>query len=182
MPTLSPANRERAAKIRMIVLDSDGVLTDGRIVLSSDGTETRAFDVTDGFGIRLAQRAGIEFGIISGRRSEVVARRAAELGIEELRQQVADKRACLEEILLRRGLPPEAVCFIGDDLIDLPAMRRAGFSAAPSTALPAVRESAHFVASRGGGRGAVREVVELVLRASGRWEEATKLYFDPEKP
>jgi len=172
--------RERAERIRLIVLDADGVLTDGRIIMSSDGTETRAFDVTDGFGIRLGQRAGVIFGVISGRRSEVLQRRAAELGIDELHQGVLDKAACLREILSRRGLAPAQACFIGDDLIDLPAMRLAGFAAAPADAQAAVRDAAHFVAARGGGRGAVREIVELVLRAADRWETTLQDFLGPD--
>jgi 3-deoxy-D-manno-octulosonate 8-phosphate phosphatase (KDO 8-P phosphatase) len=175
---LTVETEKLAEKVRLIVLDSDGVLTDGRIVMNSDGTETRAFHVTDGFGIRMGQRAGLRFAVVSGRRSEVLARRAAELGIDELHQKIFDKATCLTEILERLGLPAEAACFVGDDLIDLPAMRLAGFSAAPADAQPLVRDAAHFITERAGGRGAVREVVDVILRAGGRWSDAMRDYLD----
>jgi len=177
LTTIGAETLERAARIRLIVLDGDGVLTDGRLIMSSDGTEARAFDVTDGFGIRLGRRAGLLFGIVSGRRSDVMARRAAELQIDELHQGIMDKAGCLREILTRRGLSPEEACFVGDDLIDLPPMRRVGLAAAPSGARDEVREIAHFVTDRAGGRGAVRDVVELVLRASGRWDSAVEEFL-----
>jgi 3-deoxy-D-manno-octulosonate 8-phosphate phosphatase (KDO 8-P phosphatase) len=179
LSTVKADNRERAARVQLIVLDSDGVLTDGRIIMNSDGTETRAFHVTDGFGIRMGQKAGLRFAVISGRRSDVLAQRAADLGIDELHQGIFDKAGCLREITARLGIPPAAVCFVGDDLIDLPAMRLAGFAAAPADAQPAVRDAAHVVTGRGGGRGAVREVVDLVLRAGGRWDAAMRDFVGP---
>jgi 3-deoxy-D-manno-octulosonate 8-phosphate phosphatase (KDO 8-P phosphatase) len=174
---LSTANRNRAGKVRLILLDSDGVLTDGRITMSSDGGEVRAFHVQDGFGIRLGLQAGLDFGILSGRASPVLERRAAELGIEELHQGILDKAGRFEEILRRLDIPAEAVCFVGDDLIDLPVMRRCGFAVATADAQPDVRSHAHYVTERRGGEGAVREVVDIVLHASGKWEEATQPYF-----
>jgi 3-deoxy-D-manno-octulosonate 8-phosphate phosphatase (KDO 8-P phosphatase) len=180
LATIGAEILERASRIRLIVLDADGVLTDGRIILSSDGTEARAFDVTDGFGIRLGARAGLLFAIVSGRRSEVLARRAADLRIEEVHQGILDKAGCLREILGRRSLSPAEACFVGDDLIDLPPMRLAGLAAAPASARDEVREAAHFVAGRAGGHGAVREVVELVLRATGRWDAALRDFLGPD--
>jgi len=118
----------------------------------------------------MAHEAGLSFGILSGRRSGALARRAAELGIDEVHQGVHDKVSRMDEILGRLGVAAEAVCFVGDDLIDLPAMRRAGFAAAPADAMPEVREIAHYVTARAGGRGAVREVVDFVLRAAGHWD------------
>jgi 3-deoxy-D-manno-octulosonate 8-phosphate phosphatase (KDO 8-P phosphatase) len=167
----------KAAGIRLILLDSDGVLTDGSITICSDGSEIRSFHVHDGFGIRLARKAGLTLGIVSGRASPVLERRASELGITEVHQRVLDKAGFLDEMLERLDMSMEQVCFIGDDLIDLSVMRRVGFSAAPSDAQPAVREAAHYVAERAGGRGAVREVIELLLRASGRWEEALQRFL-----
>lgn len=177
LATIGADTLERAARVRLIVLDADGVLTDGRIIMSSDGTEMRAFDVTDGFGIRLGRRAGLLFGIISGRHSDVLARRAKELQIDEVHQGILDKAACLRKILARHHLPLAEVCFVGDDVIDLPPMRRVGLAAAPSGAREEVREAAHFVAGRAGGRGAVREVVELVLRASGKWDSTLEEFL-----
>jgi 3-deoxy-D-manno-octulosonate 8-phosphate phosphatase (KDO 8-P phosphatase) len=182
LTTIGPEIQERASRVRLVLLDGDGVLTDGRIIMSSDGTETRAFDVTDGFGIRLGTRAGLLFGIVSGRRSEVLARRAAELQIDELHQGVLHKARCVREILDRRGVSPEELCFVGDDVIDLPPMRLAGLAAAPAGARDEVREAAHFVADRAGGRGAVRDVVELILRAGGKWEAALREFLGPDEP
>jgi len=167
----------RASRIRLVVLDSDGVLTDGRIVVGSDGTEMRFFDVRDGLGIRLGQKGGLRFAVISGRRSAALAARAKELGIDELHQRVADKASVLRDLLERLGLEHADACFVGDDLIDLPAMRAVGLAVAPADAIPDVRERADHVTRCRGGRGAVREVVELILRAAGSWDEVTAGYF-----
>lgn len=168
---------ERAARIRLVLLDSDGVLTDGRIIVSSDGTEARSFDVRDGLGIRLGQGAGLSFGVISGRESGALTARAQDLGFDEVHQGVHDKLGRVREILDRRGLEPGAVCFVGDDLIDVAAMRYCGLAIAPADAMEEVREVAHLVTERPGGRGAVREVVEMLLRAGGSWDEVTARYF-----
>jgi len=169
--------RDRAKGVRLVLLDVDGVLTDGRLLSYSDGSEGRAFFVRDGMAIRVGQEAGLLFGIISGRESPVVTRRANELHIGEVHQGVYNKVERFEEIGERLALPTEAVCFVGDDLIDVPLMRRVGFAAAPADAAPEAREAAHFVASRGGGRGAVREVVEFVLRSAGRWDDVVQRLF-----
>jgi 3-deoxy-D-manno-octulosonate 8-phosphate phosphatase (KDO 8-P phosphatase) len=169
--------RARAAKIELILMDVDGVLTDGRVLMLSNGVETRSFDIHDGLGIRMAQHVGIGFGIISGRKSAVVDERARSLGIDEVHQNVLRKGELLDGILERRSLAPEATCFIGDDLIDLPLMRRVGLAAAPASARPEVRAAAHFVSELDGGRGAVRDVVDLVLRARGDWDTVTERYF-----
>jgi 3-deoxy-D-manno-octulosonate 8-phosphate phosphatase (KDO 8-P phosphatase) len=174
---VSSETLQRAGKVRLVLLDVDGVLTDGRIQMSSSGEESRSFYVRDGLGIRLAQRAGLAFGIVSGRKSQLVDQRAAELGITEIHQQVSDKASRFREIVQRLEIPAEAVCFVGDDLIDVPAMRLAGFAAAPVDAAPETLEVAHYVTEREGGRGAVREVVDLVLRASGTWDSAISHCF-----
>jgi len=170
----SPEVVHRAQRVRIVLLDVDGELTDGRIHVGAGGEDARSFFVRDGLGIRLGQAGGLRFGVVSGRRSEAVARRVAELDIDEVHQGVRDKAACVDEILGRMGAPAEVVCFVGDDLVDLPAMRRVGLSAAPSDAAPEVLEAADFVTSARGGRGAVREVVDLILRASGRWKKVTE--------
>jgi 3-deoxy-D-manno-octulosonate 8-phosphate phosphatase (KDO 8-P phosphatase) len=167
----------RARKIRLVLFDSDGTLTDGRIIVSSDGTETRAFDVRDGHGIRMGQQGGLVFGVISGRESEVLGRRAEELDFEEIHQRVLDKAGRLDDILSRRDLTPEQVCFMGDDLIDLPVMRRIGLAVAPADAQPEVLAAAHYVTRRAGGRGAARELIDLLLRANGSWDRVTARYF-----
>lgn len=168
---------ERARSIRVVLLDFDGVLTDGRIIQGSGGLDVRVFDVRDGMGIQLARAAGLDVGIVSGRTSRVLTDRAAELGIHEVHQGVGDKASCLGEIAGRLGAATNEICFMGDDLIDLPAMRRAGFAAAPADAMPEVRKQAHYVTSRPGGRGAVRELVEVVLRASGRLDAVAAPYL-----
>jgi 3-deoxy-D-manno-octulosonate 8-phosphate phosphatase (KDO 8-P phosphatase) len=174
---IGPEVRERASRVRMVLLDVDGVLTDGRLHMGSDGTEGRTFHVRDGHGIRMGQRGGLLFGILSGRESRVVSNRAAELYITEVHQGVFDKLQRLNEILERLLLPIDGVCFVGDDLVDVPVMRRVGLAAAPCDAMPEARQAAHYVTACAGGRGAVREVVDLVLRASGRWDQATERFF-----
>jgi 3-deoxy-D-manno-octulosonate 8-phosphate phosphatase (KDO 8-P phosphatase) len=175
---LDPDTTRRAAEVKLILLDVDGVLTDGRIHLTSNGEEGRSFDVRDGMGIRLGQLAGLEFGILSGRESTVVQRRADELRITELHQRVRHKADRFREVVERLGIPADAVCFVGDDIIDVPAMRLAGFAAAPADAAPEAREIAHYVTGCAGGRGAVREVVDLVLRAGGKWDGVLKRCFN----
>jgi 3-deoxy-D-manno-octulosonate 8-phosphate phosphatase (KDO 8-P phosphatase) len=164
--------------VRLILMDVDGVMTDGRIHVSDQGHESRSFDVKDGHGIRMGQQASIEFAIISGRRSPLVEHRAAELGITEVHQRILDKSAQVSEILQRLDLSREMACFIGDDLIDIPAMRGVGLAVATADAVPQVLETAHFVTRRPGGRGAVREVVDMVLQAGGHWDEVTRRYYE----
>jgi len=173
---VNPELIKRAERVRLVLLDVDGVLTDGRIHVGADGADARAFFARDGLGVRLGQAGGLSFGIISGRRSEAVVLRASELEITEVHLGIRDKVACLDAILGRFGLAPSAVCYVGDDLVDLPVMRRVGLSAAPSDAAPEVLEAADFVASAAGGRGAVREVVDLLLCASRKWDKVTEQY------
>jgi len=175
---LDERDRERAAKVQLILMDVDGVLTDARLYIDSEGRETKAFDARDGHGIRMGQQAGLSFGIISGRQAAAVSARAAELDITEVHQRIQDKIGLFQEILERLKLTADAVCYVGDDLIDLPVMRRVGFAAAPADALAEAQEAAHYVTRRAGGRGAVREVVDLVLRARGDWERVTRRYTE----
>jgi 3-deoxy-D-manno-octulosonate 8-phosphate phosphatase (KDO 8-P phosphatase) len=169
---------QSAARVRLVLLDVDGVLTDGRIHAGPDGDDGRSFHARDGLGVRLGQRGGLTFGIVSGRRSVAVTNRASELDIHEIHQGVMDKIACVDSILERLDVVRDAVCFIGDDLVDIPVMRRVGLAAAPSDAAPEAREAADFVTRSAGGRGAVREVVDLVLKASGKWQEVTKSFLE----
>lgn len=171
---------DRAAKISLVLMDSDGVLTDGRILMYSDGSEGRGFSVRDGHGIRMGQRGGLMFGIVSGRESPVVADRAEELYITEVHQGIFDKLERYKEILERFELPPEAVCYIGDDLVDVPVLRRVGLAVAPANAEESVREIAHWVTPSRGGEGAVRELVDVILRAKGKWDLVTERYFKEE--
>jgi len=173
----SPEILERARRVRVVLLDVDGVLTDGRLYVFSDGTEGRAFHVRDGHGIAMARRAGLTFGILSGRTSKAVADRAAELGIEEVHQGVSDKGARFRQILERLDVAPDAVCFVGDDIVDVPVLRRAGLAVAPADAEESARAASHLATRARGGEGVVREVVDLLLRAQGSWERVTERYF-----
>ena len=166
------------AKIKLLLLDVDGVMTDGRIIYDNDGGETKAFDVKDGHGLKLVQRAGIKVGIITGRQSQVVARRAAELGIDLVYQGVKDKKVPFKEILEKLALAPEEVAYVGDDIVDLPVMLKVGFAATVADAVDDVKPYAHMVAKRCGGRGAVREICDFLLKESGRWNDVTSHYFE----
>ncbi len=170
---------KQLAKIKLLLLDVDGVLTDGRIIYDNHGNELKAFDVKDGHGLKMVQRAGIKVGIITGRRSAVVSRRAQELGIEILYQGALRKLEPYLEILSEQGLIDEQVAYIGDDIVDLPILHRVGFSATVADAVPEVLPCVDYITSRPGGGGAVREVCDLLVRASGQWDELTKRYFDP---
>ena len=172
--------RARAAQTRLIAFDIDGVMTDGGLTYTDDGHELKTFNVQDGLGIKLLQKAGIEVAIITGRKSGVVAARARDLGIEHVHQGVADKRATLAALLDRIGIQWPECAFMGDDLIDLPAMARCGLAIAPANARPVVKEIAHTVTEAGGGRGAVREAAELILEAQGRLAAAFAPYLDPQ--
>lgn len=160
---------ELAEPIRLILSDVDGVLTSGAIIYDSSGNETKAFHVRDGLGIKMWQRAGYTFGIITARKSEVVSRRAAELGIEALHQGAADKWAAAEAIMHDCGCTPEQTCYIGDDLPDLTVMQRVRLPIAVADAALDVRESARWITQLGGGQGAVRELIERLLRTTSKW-------------
>lgn len=175
---ISAEVRARIEKVKLLVLDVDGVLTDGRLYYHDDGTESKAFDVRDGHGIKLAQRAGIEVALISGRSSPCVDKRAADLEITEVVQGPKDKVPTFERLLSEKGLGPEQAAFMGDDLVDLPVMRRAGFAVTVADASEHLFEAAHYVTLAPGGRGAVREVVELILAAQGAWEKLVARYFE----
>lgn len=168
---------ERIRNIRLLLLDVDGVMTDGRIIFDSNGVESKFFNVKDGHGIKMVQRAGIEVGIISGRGSVVVSNRAAELGISLVYQKSLDKLTPYSEILERTELTDEQVAFMGDDVIDIPVLRRVGFAAAPADAVDDVFPFVHFTSRNRGGWGAVREVCDLLLREQGKWDEITSRYF-----
>jgi 3-deoxy-D-manno-octulosonate 8-phosphate phosphatase (KDO 8-P phosphatase) len=163
--------------IRLLLFDVDGVLTDGTILVHGDGTESKQFHIRDGAGIVWAQRAGLSIGILSARTAEATAIRAAQLGIEIVVQGSADKLTGYEEILRKAALTDREVGYMGDDLHDLPVLRRAGFSAAPADAAAEVRAAVQWVSASGGGRGAVRECIEHVLRAQGAWSTAVGGYL-----
>ncbi|HJV36782.1 HAD-IIIA family hydrolase [Geomonas sp.] len=168
---------ERLKKIKLLILDVDGVLTDGRIIFDSNGVESKFFNVKDGHGIKMLQRSGIEVAIISGRESMVVTNRAMELGIHHVYQKSLDKLGPFRKVLDATGLHEDEVAYMGDDVIDIPVMRRVGFAAAPADAIAEVLPFAHFVAKNNGGWGAVREVCDLLLKAQGSWDSATSRYY-----
>ena len=165
-------------KIRMLVFDVDGVLTDGTILVHGDGSESKTFNIKDGAAIVWAQRAGLSIALLSARSADATAARAAQLGIATIIQGSANKIAGFEQILAGAGLTDGEVGYMGDDLQDLPVLRRAGFSAAPADASPEVRAEVQWVSRSAGGRGAVRECIEHVLRAQGNWRTAVAEYLD----
>lgn len=169
--------QEKLAKIKLLLLDVDGVLTDGRIIYDNQGNEIKSFDVKDGHGLKLIQRAGIRVGIITGRSSHVVANRAKELGIDILYQGALSKLEPYRQILADLQIEDAQVAYVGDDVVDLPILRRVGFSATVADAVPDLLPLVDYVCHRPGGRGAVREICDLLVRASGRWEELTNRYF-----
>lgn len=174
---LSADIRQRAKKVKLILMDVDGVLTDNGILMMSDGSEGRWFSARDGHGIRLGQRGGLMFGIVSGRESRVVTDRAEELYITEVHQGILNKMERYSEIVERFGLPHDEVCYVGDDLVDVPLLRRVGLAVAPADAEDEAREAAHWVTTRRGGEGVIREVVDGILRAKQKWETVTERYF-----
>lgn len=161
---------QRCRALKLVLSDVDGVMTDGTLLYMPDGSEARAFNVRDGLGIALAHRAGLHTGLLSGRTSESVARRAAELGMSVVRQGVRDKGAALDEILAEGRLAGHEVAYVGDDVNDLPVMARVGLTAAPADAPLDVRAQAFMSLSAAGGRGCLREFIEAILRARGDWE------------
>lgn len=173
----SAAVLRRARAVRFMAFDVDGVMTDGRLWYGPAGEQLKAFHVADGLGIKLLGRAGIATAILSARKSRALARRARELGIEHLVMGAEEKGEAFEKLLGSVGVGAEATGYMGDDLVDLPVLRRCGFACAPSNAQPLVRENAHYVSHARGGEGAVREVCEFVLRAQGRLVDAHARYL-----
>jgi 3-deoxy-D-manno-octulosonate 8-phosphate phosphatase (KDO 8-P phosphatase) len=161
--------RARPAQIRLLLLDVDGVLTDGGLVYGPSGEETKRFHVRDGLAMVTARASGIEVAVLSGRASAAVTRRMAELGLKEVYQGSDDKLTAFQDILGRTGVREDEVAVMGDDLTDLPLMRRAGLALAPADAVAEVRRAAHWVSRRKGGDGAVREAIEMLLRARRAW-------------
>jgi 3-deoxy-D-manno-octulosonate 8-phosphate phosphatase (KDO 8-P phosphatase) len=169
-------DQERLKLIKLLILDVDGVLTDGKIIYNDRGEEIKAFDVKDGHGIKLLMRSGIEIALITGRESEVVLHRARDLGIEQVYQKVTNKMEVYEKILNDKKLEDENVGFVGDDLVDIPVLKRVGFSAAVLDAVSEVKEIADYIASKKGGGGAVREICELLLKAQNKWKGVIERY------
>ena len=168
---------DRARKIKLLILDCDGVLTDGRIIMLPASDETKTFDVKDGHGIVMAQRAGLRIAIISGRKSSIVRARATELGVAHLYEMAWVKMEPYEKVLAEEGLTDEEVCYVGDDVVDIPLLRRAGLGVAVADAVEETKDHSHIVTEREGGRGAVREVIEFILKAQDKWDEAMVRYL-----
>ena len=167
---------QKARMVRLLILDVDGVLTDGRIVIDDRGMESKSFDVKDGHGLRLIMRADVQVVFLSGRESEATRHQASELGVMEVYQNIHKKVDVYEQILKDHGVEDRQVGYVGDDVIDLPVLKRVGFSAAVADASEEVKRFVDYVAMREGGRGAVREIIEFILKSQGRWEEVTARY------
>jgi 3-deoxy-D-manno-octulosonate 8-phosphate phosphatase (KDO 8-P phosphatase) len=171
-----PKLEERAREIKLLLLDVDGVLTDGSIIIGHDGEETKVFNVRDGVAIKWLQRQGIEVAILSGRHSKALAARAKELGIERVITGMIEKLPSFEKLLEETGLKPEQVAFMGDDIYDLPVLKRVGLSACPGDGVKEVKNICDHVCKARGGRGAVREVAELLLKSQDKWRDLLTKY------
>jgi len=167
---------ERAKDIRLLILDVDGVLTDGSIILDNNGNELKSFHVRDGHGIKMLQKVGIEIAIITGRRADVVERRASELGIQHVYQGALNKASAYADLQEKTGIPASAIACVGDDIVDIPLLRRAALSVAVADATEETRAAAAYVTKARGGRGAVREVCDLILKATGKWDQLLNAY------
>lgn len=168
--------QEKATRIRLVLFDVDGVLTDGLVIMHADGSESKGFHIRDGAAIVWAQRAGLLVGLLSARSSGATTQRATQLAVSIVEQGVANKLAAYERIVRENALEDADVAYMGDDLLDLPVLERAGLSAAPADAAAEVRDKVDWVSPSGGGRGAARELLELVLRAQNRWHDIVQQY------
>ena len=163
--------------IKLVILDVDGVLTDGRIVYDDAGRELKFFDVTDGFGVTLLHRAGFKLALLSAKASPMLKRRAKDMHIDKVYLDAINKLEIFPKILKDFKVKPQEICFIGDDLIDLPIIKRVGFGVAVKDACAEVKNRARYITKKQGGRGAVREVAEILLKGSGKWTLVTQKYF-----
>jgi len=172
----SEMTKANLADIQILVLDVDGVLTDGTLIINADGSESKSFNLLDGHGIRMWQRAGLKVAFLSGRSSEATKCRAEQLEIDYCVQDCFDKLPALKKLLKQWGFSANTTAYIGDDLLDLPAIRYVAFGAAVANAVDEVKQYADFITTRRGGDGAVREVIEYILKNTGRWPELIKKY------
>jgi len=168
--------QEKARKIKLLLLDVDGVLTDGRIIYDSRGHDMKFFDVHDGLGVYLLHRAGIQTILITAKGSRSIKPRARDMRVAEVIADVSPKSAALEKILKKYKITPDEICFVGDDLVDLCLMKRVGLAVAVFNAAAEIKQTATYITIRSGGRGAVREVAELLLKSKGKWGETLKKY------
>jgi len=169
--------KTRAQKIKLLILDIDGVMTDGRIVYGNYGDELKFFDVQDGFGVVLLKKAGVKVVIITAKKSKVVKMRAKELNIDGLYQNSLNKLKAFKSVLKKFKVTPDEICFIGDDLVDVPILKRAGLSVSVPNAVDEAKSHAHFITTKSGGRGAVRELCDLLLKSQNKWETVTRKYL-----
>jgi 3-deoxy-D-manno-octulosonate 8-phosphate phosphatase (KDO 8-P phosphatase) len=168
--------RARARRIKVLVLDVDGVLTDGRMTLTERGDELKSFHTHDGMGVNLARRAGLKVALVTGEKSQIGQTRGIKLGVEEIVLGARRKAETVEELRAKFGVAAEEIAFMGDDLLDIPALERAGLAVAPANAVPEVRAMVDVVTRAAGGAGAVRECVELILRAQGVWDRTVRAF------
>ncbi len=168
---------DKARQIRLVIFDVDGVLTDGSLLLGDDGQEYKAFYSRDGHGMKMLQASGVPIAIITGRSSDVVKHRVSDLGIEHVYQGQRDKLVGFEHLLQQLGIAPEAIAYVGDDVVDLPVMHRVGLAIAVQDAHPLVKQHAHWQTPSGGGRGAAREVCELIMEAQGTLQAQLQPYL-----
>ncbi len=173
--------KNRILAVRLVIFDVDGVLTDGGITIHDDGSESKTFDVKDGHGMKLLQRAGLQIALISGRSCAAVEHRAKGLGIEHVYQGIHRKLDAYEKIKASTGLEDCRIAYVGDDLIDVPVMRRVGLAVCVQDAVEHVKPFAHYVTQRPGGRGAAREICEMILQVQGLWETVTSRYFQEDQ-
>jgi len=169
---------ERARRVKMLILDVDGVLTDGRIIYNNSGDELKVFSVQDGFGMFLLNKAGIRSVIITAKKSRALIKRAKEMKVVKVYQNAVNKERVYEEVLKRFKLKDDEVCYIGDDLIDIPILKRAGFAVGVRDGASEIKSTCHYLTKKAGGRGAVREVIDIILKAQGKWEEVTRVYLE----
>ena len=168
---------ERIRRVELVLVDNDGVMTDGRLIYGDHGDEIKFFDVQDGFGMVMLRRAALKTVILSARKSRLNDRRAKELQVMKLYQNAFDKSKVFQKILKKFKVSPEQVCYVGDDLIDIPVLKRVGFAVAVQNARLEVKKEVHWVTEHSGGRGALRELAELILKTQGKWADVTARYY-----
>ncbi len=169
--------KQRAKKIKMLILDIDGVMTDGRIIYDSKGNELKCFNVLDGMGLAVLKQIKMKVALVTAKGSRAVLRRARDIGVTEVWQNAHDKLKPYRQILKKHKLKNEDICFVGDDLVDLSVMKRAGLSVAVANACPEAKRIAHYVTKKEGGKGAVREIIEIILRAQNIWPEIIRKFL-----
>lgn len=168
---------EKAKKVKLLIMDVDGVLTDGRIIYSNSGDQLKFFDVTDGMGLSLFFHAGLKTAILTAKSSNIVAGRSKDMHIDKVYQDALRKGEIFKKILVDFKVSPEEVCYIGDDVVDIPVLKNVGLAVSVPNAVPEVKKEAHYITKRKGGRGAVREVIDLILKSQNKWDEVMKRYY-----